>query len=331
MKMRSYSIKLSVLAGGALSLLASCTKEDSAAQDGASPPALIAMGADYPKVDPSDELAAHPADPDRMAAGVALEKIVPKLALNACEKAVAEHPKVARFHYQLGRALAASGRPEEALESYEKAAAMGYRMANYNLGLCYGDGDGVARSEEKAKEYFERAVKAGVEIAKASLAMYVFSSEGFSNPAFFQAMHDSDYAALQADPTALATYIITFTTPFEGASDCGQVISSEALSVLRTHVASKVLGMYLGGAANARHDHAPGDFAGAGAAGMKAGMQLSRDLAAMTDQGKNDAQLFYDRHSCSSPVAKRFFGNLDRFARNLGNPNFLEELKKNVR
>lgn len=77
--------------------------------------------------------------------------------------------------------------------------------------------------------------------------------------------------------------------------------------------------------------HLAGLFLLTVAAGMKAGMQLSRDLATMADQGKKDAQLFYDRYSCSSPVAKRFFGNLDSFACKLGSPNFVEELRKNVR
>jgi hypothetical protein len=28
---------------------------------------------------------------------------------------------------------------------------------------------------------------------------------------------------------------------------------------------------------------------------------------------ENDAQLFYERHGCESPVARRFFGNLEDF------------------
>ena len=69
--------------------------------------------------------------------------IVPRLALQQCQTAVSEYPGTARFHYQLGRALEASRRMEDAIASYTKAAAMNYPMAFYSLGVLYGDGKGV--------------------------------------------------------------------------------------------------------------------------------------------------------------------------------------------
>ena len=55
-----------------------------------------------------DEQAAHPKDPNRMAAGVPMEKMVPRLAQQECERAVAHYPNTARFRYQLGRAFYAA-------------------------------------------------------------------------------------------------------------------------------------------------------------------------------------------------------------------------------
>ena len=313
-----------------LLFLNSCKKAESVGNPDGKTSASLSFG-DEPPVRKSDELASHPLDPDRMATGVEMEKIVPRLALQASEEAVKEFPKAARFHYQLGRSLAASGRKKEAMESFERAAGMGYRMANYNLGLAYSEGDGVSQDYEKAEQFLKKAADAGVQAAAESLSKLTFLSNGFSNPEFFQAIYDGDFKSLQADPTALATYISTFVEPFEGTPECGRVISNEAMAAIRGHVGAKVLGMFLGGAAGARHDHAPGDFVGAGGAGARAGGQLSRDLAAMTDKGKADAQLFFDRFSCDTPVAKRFMKNLDLFARKLGSPDFMKELEKHVK
>lgn len=328
--MRTHQLLISLILAGWAVAVTSCKKVESGGNPNGKTTASSSLR-DEPAVRASDELTSHPQDPDRMAAGVEMEKIVPRLALQACEEAVREFPKAARFHYQLGRALAASGRKKEAMESFERASAMGYRMADYNIGLAYSEGDAVPQDTARAEKSLRKAAEAGVQVATETLAKITFSTEGFSNPDFFQAIYDGDFKSLQADPTALATYISTFTSPFEGVQGCGRVISNQAMAAIQGHVGAKVLGMFLGGAAGARHDHAPGDFAGAAGAGARAGDQLSRNLAAMTDKGKADAQLFYDRYSCDTPVAKKFFGNLDLFACKLGSPNFMKELEKHVK
>ena len=316
----------------AISLLSltSCKKGGSGGNPDAKTTASSSLGNEAP-ISKSDELASHPEDPDRMAAGVTMEKIVPRLALQACEESVSEYPKSARFHYQMGRALIASGRKQDAIKSFEKASAMGYRMANFNLGKAYAEGDGVAVDLAKGEMYFKKAADAGVQPAVEALAQFTFSSADFSNPEFFQAIYDGDFKSLQADPTGLATYVSTFVDSFAGTPGCGQVLSNQAMASIRGHVTAKVFGMFLGGAAGARHDHAPGDFAGAAGAGARAGDQLSRRLGAMIDKGKADAQLFYDRYSCDTPVANRFFNNLDTFSKMLGSPNFMKELEKHVK
>jgi len=49
--------------------------------------------------------AAHPSDPDRVGEGRASGEVVTSRAIPACRRAIDEWPDVARFHYQLGRAL----------------------------------------------------------------------------------------------------------------------------------------------------------------------------------------------------------------------------------
>ena len=285
----------------------------------------------YPKVHRSDELAANPGDPDRMSAGVKREQIIPRLALEASEAAVREHPRTPRFHYQLGRALAASGRPIDAIKCYEKAAAMGYRMANYNLGVCYADGDGVPIDMEKGIAYLEKAANEGVEAAKQQLASLVFSSEGFSDPGFFTAVYEGEFEDIGGDQTGLATYLLTFVNPIINSPQCGQVVTHYTVAKLRQHAGAAVLARYFGALVNAKKDHVSGDFVGAAAAGYNAGNKLNLDFATMIGRGHQDAQLFYDRYGCASPIAQRFFSNIDELTKLLGSPSFGQELKKNVR
>src|ERR1044071_5600368 len=67
------------------------------------------------EVSDCDTYAAHPADVNRWAAGVSDGAIIPGLAVQRCSAAVSKSSKTPRFHFQLGRALLASGRAKEAL------------------------------------------------------------------------------------------------------------------------------------------------------------------------------------------------------------------------
>lgn len=278
-----------------------------------------------------DTLAAHPEDPYRMAEGLTMEQLVPRPALQDCGRAVKEHPSVPRFHYQLGRAQEASGQAEAAFASYNKAAELGHRMADYNLALSYARGTGTAVDHDQAKAHLQKAADAGVAAAKNSLGEYVFSVEGYSNPDFFRAVYGGETNKIGADPTDLATYLATFIEPFTQTEGCGRVISNQAMTKLAQHTQMNVLGQMFGTLAGAKNDHASGDFAGAGAAGYRAGERLQMNLAGMVDKGHEDAQLFYDRHGCVSRVAKRFFANLDVYARQLASASFQRELEKNIR
>lgn len=286
------------------------------------------LGKEYDRVHPSDEYAAHPRDPDRMAPGVEMDKIVPRLALKHCEQAVKEHPGTARFHYQLGRAYTASGRHEDAFRCYLKADAMGYRMAAFNLGNAYAEGQGVAMDEGKAAQYFARAEQLGVD-AKEMLARFVFTAEGYSNPEFFKAAYEGKLK--DANPGRLAAYLTEFLSLFRNTDDCRSVVSAYAYSKIAEHGQMDVLGQMLGGMANSRNRHTPGDFAGAAKAGYETGREFRLNLAMQVDKARTDAQLFYDRHGCDSPVARRFFKNIETYAAALGSASFKNAVERNYR
>lgn len=287
-----------------------------------------AGGREYEQVHTSDEYAAHPRDPDRMAPGVEMDKIVPRLALKHCEQAVKEHPGTARFHYQLGRAYAASGRHEDAFRCYLKADAMGYRMAAYDLGIAYAEGQRVPMDEGKAAEYFSKASKSGVD-AKEMLARLVFSAEGYSNPDFFQAAYEGKLK--DANPGRLAAYLTEFLSMFRNTDDCRSVVSGVAYSRIAEHGQMDVLGQMLGGMANSRSGRPPGDFTAAAKEGYETGREFRLNVAMQVDKARTDAQLFYDRHGCNSPVAKRFFKNIETYGAALGSASFKNAVERKYR
>ncbi|WP_171101483.1 caspase family protein [Ruegeria sp. HKCCD7255] len=66
-------------------------------------------------------------------------------ALAACTAAVAEHPDIARFQYQLGRAQQAAGNVADAYESFSAAADAGHIRAKYALAILL-DTDRIDRA-----------------------------------------------------------------------------------------------------------------------------------------------------------------------------------------
>jgi hypothetical protein len=99
---------------------------------------LLALGAAAraaPVLDSCDRMAANPPDPDRVTVGVERKDIDLPAAIAACRAAVAAHPEVPRFSYQLGRVLFYDHQTPAALEAFGRAAAAGYRQASFMVGL----------------------------------------------------------------------------------------------------------------------------------------------------------------------------------------------------
>lgn len=92
----------------------------------------VSFGAD---IHECDRLAANPPDPDRVTAGVPRKEVDLSAAIAACSAAIEAHPEIARFVYQLGRVSYYNGNIETAQKYIGKAAEMGYRQAEFVMGL----------------------------------------------------------------------------------------------------------------------------------------------------------------------------------------------------
>lgn len=265
-------------------------------------------GRELASVHSCDELAAHPRDPGRMAPGVPLEEVVPRAALAACEAAAGDHAATPRFHYQLGRALAAAGRYAEARERFEGAAAEGYAAAWESLGWMHAKGLGVPADLERAADAFRKALEAGFP-SEQSLAAVVFSPEGYRNASLLTGI-DAGRPLAGSALEEQAIYIVEFLDAAEPT--CGRVLSNQArvrLNVAgRSQTMRSALETIFGAGARAQTQNPI-------AAGNEAGEAMVQGIAATSDAARADFEIFVERHGCDSPVAERFFSNLDRALR----------------
>lgn len=58
---------------------------------------------------------------------------------------------------------------EDKVNRYRKAAETGDAIAQYNLGVCYDTGEGVAQDKAEAAKWFRKAAEQGDETAQSVL------------------------------------------------------------------------------------------------------------------------------------------------------------------
>jgi TPR repeat protein len=110
-----------------------------------------------------DQVAANPFDNARPVgvAGVGFEKIVPEMAIGACEEAATAAPDDARIAMQLGRAYLAANNFDAARIQLFKAYQLGNAQAAANLALLYMNGQGIPRDDAEAARLSKIAADQG--------------------------------------------------------------------------------------------------------------------------------------------------------------------------
>lgn len=110
-----------------------------------------------------DELAAHPNDPDRRAAGVEDEQLDGKAVVTACDDALRREKDAGRLHMQRARGLLAQQRFKDAVLALQQGVKLNNAVAHYYLALAYEEGaGGLPKDAGKATRLKAQADKLGM-------------------------------------------------------------------------------------------------------------------------------------------------------------------------
>ncbi|MBL8705720.1 MAG: SEL1-like repeat protein [Rhodospirillales bacterium] len=161
----------------------------------------VAARADAPVTD-CDNLAAHPADPNKVTAGVQWDLMKGREAIRACEAAVQSYPDSLRLRFQLGRSLLRMQRRDDALPHLIDAAEKGYLIAYSNIGGTY---QFDLKNYAEALKWYRRGAEQGDDASIYHLAELYIDGTGVPQN-FSEAM--KLYVPLAQKNNALAVYKI---------------------------------------------------------------------------------------------------------------------------
>ncbi|WP_181164987.1 caspase family protein [Mesorhizobium sp. B2-9-1] len=130
-----------------------------------------------PDIDACDRVAGAPLDLQGVVQGLTPNEIGGG-AVEACEAAVKTYPGIARFHYELGRALLAAGKVDEARKAIQDAADKGHVRAVFELGYIASAGMGTAVDATKANGLYSQAAGKGDPYAMAAWGRALFNGLG---------------------------------------------------------------------------------------------------------------------------------------------------------
>lgn len=146
-----------------------------------------------------DALAAHPEDPERVAAGISDEKINASAAVLACEAAVKAEPSTPRLHFQLGRSYLAADQLEQAVEQFILAAQEDHGGALAYLADFYIAGaPGIEADPQLAYRLYQKSLSAQFEPARKILSDFQDKTTEFATA---EKQHDVAANANVSPPT----------------------------------------------------------------------------------------------------------------------------------
>ncbi|MCI0508199.1 MAG: sel1 repeat family protein [Gammaproteobacteria bacterium] len=125
-----------------------------------------------------DALAAHPADPEKLSAGVNWDQLDVSAAMKNCGREINRQPDNARIQFQYARVLDKQKQSSDAVFWYRKAAEQGYVAAQNSLGYAYEWGQGIEADYYQAEEWYRKAAEQGYAQAQNNLATMYYLGKG---------------------------------------------------------------------------------------------------------------------------------------------------------
>lgn len=240
-------------------------------------------------VEECDILAAHPADPERMSDGVTDDQIVPRLAILACEDASDVEPDDARFKFQLGRALLAVGRDEEALALFQEASDADYSAAWAYLGDAHQFGLGTPVDGQKAYQAYQKALELGFLEAEAQIEQLTFDPSLYTLP-FIEFFYNGKYDQIAG------------------------VVNEPARSpTTRNYIFNVVQTLLYECEPFLKPDNVPALYGFRYPQGWTQEDDNTIAVAIQTEVAEYDAATFLRRHGCDGLIAHHMFDSMNRY------------------
>lgn len=236
-------------------------------------------------VEECDILAAHGLDPQRMSEGVEDERIVPGLAIPACEDALARNPGDPRLTFQLARAMLAADKDKEAFALFDESSKSGYGAASAYLGDAYQFGLGVPVDAALAVNAYRQAVEKGFP-ATPQLNMMSFDSAMYAVP-IPQLLYEGNFS-IDAQESGEKGYMgrnYTFNFVSYINDECGAVLESKMMVRLF------------------KYRYPSKDY--------DAAIDGMPSIAVMGSTAEYDARRFLQRHGCEGIVASRMINRIN--------------------
>lgn len=240
-------------------------------------------------IEDCDILAAHPSDTQRMAEGVSDDQIVPRLAILACEDAIDLDADEPRFTFQLGRALLAGGREEEALALFQEAAEADYAAAWAYLGDTYQFGLGTSIDGQKAYQAYQKALDLGFLEAESQIEQLTFDASLYTLP-FVQYFYEGQYPTITQivdDPVRSAT--------------------------MRNYIFNLIQTLLYECEPFLTPGNVPALYAFRYPEGWSPEAEEDIAVAIQTSVAEYDAATFLRRHGCDGLIAKHIFESMNRY------------------
>ncbi|WP_424991433.1 hypothetical protein [Fluviibacterium sp. S390] len=184
-------------------------------------------------VDACDVLAAHPEDPMRVAPGVPDAELVPRLAIQACETALAGSRDIARHAFQLGRGYLGLDNREAALAFFGQAAEAGSSIALVYLGDAEQFGWVDTPDPDRALEFYHLARSAGFANAAFAIDQITLDPALFTAGSMLEVLAEGriDIATEFAQSDLARAYLYAFYV--ELSQRCGAFLEPAAVPALQ--------------------------------------------------------------------------------------------------
>lgn len=303
------------------------TRRRAEAQAPAAPDLAVTMEATR-----CDELASHPHDPARVAAGVPDEAVDWEAAAEACLAAFEEHEETPRLWFQLSRVMIAAGAWDDAAALLQAGAEAGHAASMAYLADLSLEGlGGLTADERQAMALYEASAEGGfrpaIEVAaewRPDLALTIADFSAYERPDIVGDLYRGRFEAWSGDGRYTAVRYLNvvhrdLSEKFMYLDPACPLLVDGRMSKALMQAATQSLGLGRMGESGNTARSVEGslnlmlEMFTTMAQDPDALMGRAMDWDVLETQASKDAFRLVQEYGCEHPVARHFYDNARRF------------------